>query len=279
MEAGLHEVNAPRYTLYTIPPSQTHVSGMRRRGAWALAAAGAASAEPSMVEGTCRPRERVRNAARCGGVVLTAADEVRTVGPHCAEGRGASTYTSWATRWVPSERWALRIADLGFCVVKVRRWGQCGRREWEQSRTVYGRKRSACWTGKRMKMNRRALRTRRYQRTRYALVYSVAEDAKEEEGMPARSSAKIDGSKESTYDARGVEGVRREYIDTVICGEHEKGRCSASKRRGGRDAYGGYMGAGTRGGTPTVYNKGLLPDKLQTKSAACGFTKEQRRTQ
>jgi hypothetical protein len=44
---------------------------------------------------------------------------------------------------------------------------------------------------------------------RYALVYSVAEGAKEEGEMPTRSSANIDRSKRApTYDARNVSSQR-----------------------------------------------------------------------
>jgi hypothetical protein len=157
-------------------------------------------------------------------------------------------------------------------------------------------------------------------------VYSVVEDTKEEDGIPTRSSAKIDGSKRArtmlvmwftvrvgkpltrseTRILVYAEQVRREYADAVVRREPSKGRCSASKRHGGRDAHGGLVGDWDREkhtklaqedyvrrrtthlkyahfapppAVSAVYNEGLLQDKLQVKSAACGFTKRKGRIQ
>jgi hypothetical protein len=163
---------------------------------------------------------------------------------------------------------------------------------------------------------------------RDALVYSVVEDTKEEDGISTRSSVKIDGSKGARtmlvmrFTVRvgkplirsetrilvyaEQEQVRREYADAVVGREPSKGRWSASKRHGGRDAHGGLVGDWDREkhtklaqedylrrrtthlkyahfapppAVSAVYNEGLLQDKLQVKSAGCGFTKRKGRIQ
>ncbi|KAJ7730409.1 hypothetical protein B0H16DRAFT_1469568 [Mycena metata] len=80
---------------------------------------------------------------------------------------------------------------------------------------------------------------------KYALAYSAVEDAKQEDGIPTRSSAKIDGSQREvqylrcgfaawvgnpcthskTWIVVYAERLRREYADAVVPREREEGYC------------------------------------------------------
>ncbi|KAJ7323977.1 hypothetical protein DFH08DRAFT_817453 [Mycena albidolilacea] len=163
-----------------------------------------------------------------------------------------------------------------------------------------------------MNWGRAGMRERDVDGGRYAVVYSVVEDPKEEDGKPSRSSAKIKGTlaaragnlhtRSETRFLVYAKQVRREHAVAVVRGEGEKGRCSTLKQYGGRDAHGGRVGDWNWGKDTEsaqkddtrqrvthlkyahfapppifseVYKEGLFPDKLQAKSAACAFTKKQ----